>query len=129
MPARAQSDKVTSKFPSYMCVQHTIHWSTTCSSDNKYNLTWETQSYPAGSQVGSLVVLPLSAVWLGRWPDVGNEGEVQTELVVLIVMAVTEHHYPKLQNRTCNQQDGRVRSIVYHNGEDLQQGLLPCDTV
>jgi len=75
-----------------------------CGSKNNYDLTSETQSCPAGNQVESLVVLPLSAALLGRWPDVVSTGGGQTELAILPVRAVTEHHHSELQSRTCNEQ-------------------------
>lgn len=77
----------------------------TCSSKNNYNLTSETQSCPAGNQVESLVVLPLSVAWLVRWPDVWSTEGGQTELAVLPVRAVTEHHCSELQSRTCSEQN------------------------
>jgi len=49
------------------------------------------------------VVLPLSAALLGRWPDVVSIGGGQTELAVLPVRAVTEHHHSELHSRTCSE--------------------------
>jgi len=56
------------------------------------------------------VVSPLSAALLGRWPDVVSIGGGQTELAVLSVRAVTEHHHSELHSRTCSEK--RISYIV-----------------
>jgi len=79
---------------------HTIHYTGVHGSKNNYALTSETQSCPAGNQVESLVVLLLSTALMGRWPDVVSIRGGQTELAILPVRAVTEHHHSKLHSRT-----------------------------
>jgi len=51
------------------------------------------------------VVFPLSAALLGRWPDFVSIGGGQTELAVLPVRAVTEHHHSELHSRTCSEKN------------------------
>jgi hypothetical protein len=60
---------------------------------------------------------------MGRWPDVVSTRGGQTELAILPVRAVTEHHHSKLHSRTCSEQN-KLSQGNYEISVLLTEGLL-----